>query len=235
MSEDKRTYWKSKASWDLIECTPDDISRNGVASFLEILKARLLDQGIPCVKLSEDEIWNRVRDRAIDRFTTASVGFVGRCRKQSLSPIELRDRIKSYLPLSHVEAIFLDIVHSLYVAYLNRLSATGEEDFDGLMQRASDAVDDGVTNFQRKSGGGDLASLRYVCIDEFQDFSDLFYRLLLAIRKVNPEVELFCVGDDWQADLYTYLRPFPPHEVSGGGLKYPGGYSSRQLARSSGR
>jgi DNA helicase-4 len=37
------------------------------------------------------------------------------------------------------------------------------------------------------------------CIDEFQDFSDLFYRLLVAIRKVTPEVELFCVGDDWQA------------------------------------
>lgn len=95
--------------------------------------------------------------------------------------------------------MFLDLVHSLYAAYLNRLSSTGEEDFDGLMQRAAQAVEDGVASFQRKSGGGDLASLRYVCIDEFQDFSDLFYRLLAAIRKVTPQVELFCVGDDWQA------------------------------------
>ena len=38
------------------------------------------------------------------------------------------------------------------------------------------------------------------------------------------------------ADLYTYLTPSLPHEVSsGGGRKYPGGYSSRQPTRSSGR
>ena len=33
--------------------------------------------GIPCRRLSEDELWQRIRNRAIDRFTTASVGFVG--------------------------------------------------------------------------------------------------------------------------------------------------------------
>jgi DNA helicase-4 len=44
-----------------------------------------------------------------------------------------------------------------------------------------------------------LRELRYVFIDEFQDFSDLFYRLLGSIRHINPRVELFCVGDDWQA------------------------------------
>ena len=199
MSENKREYWKSKSGWTLIEFTPKDIASRGSDAFLERLKNDLLEQGIQCKRLSEDEIWNRIRDRAIDRFTTASVGFVGRCRKQSLSPLELQDRIDSYSPLSPVEGMFLDIVHSLYSAYLNRLSCTGEEDFDGLMQRATKAVEDGVTNFQRKSGGGDLASLHYICIDEFQDFSDLFYRLLVAIRKVTPQVELFCVGDDWQA------------------------------------
>ena len=199
MSESKREYWKTKSGWTLIEVTPEDIANEGSAAFLERLKTTLLDQGIQCTRLSEDEIWNRVRDRAIDRFTTASVGFVGRCRKQSLSPLELLDKIKSYSPLSPVEGMFLDLVYSLYAAYLNRLSSTGEEDFDGLMQLAAQAVEDGVASFQRKSGGGDLASLRYVCIDEFQDFSDLFYRLLVAIRKVTPQVELFCVGDDWQA------------------------------------
>ena len=199
MSERKRRYWKDKAGWTLVEFAPQDIARNGAASFLQDLKSRLQDQGVPCARLSEDEIWNRVRDRAIDRFTKAVVGFVVRCRKQSLSSIDLRGRINGYSPLSPVERIFLDLAHSLYVAYLSRLSATGEDDFDGLMQRAAEAVGDGATKFQRKSGGGDLASLRYVCIDEFQDFSDLFYKLLVAIRKINPELELFCVGDDWQA------------------------------------
>jgi DNA helicase IV len=199
MSVEKRAYWGAKPDWTLIEFTPADITRNGVNSFLDLLKTRLEEQGVPCTRLSEDEIWHRVRDRAIDRFTTASVGFIGRCRKQSLSPLGLQKLIESYLPLSPVEKIFLDLAHRLYVAYLERLAATGEEDFDGLMQRAAEEVNAGITIFQRKSGSGDLASLRYVCIDEFQDFSDLFYRLLGAIRKVSPAVELFCVGDNWQA------------------------------------
>lgn len=95
--------------------------------------------------------------------------------------------------------MFLDLALPLYAGYLNRLSATGEEDFDGLMLRAGQAVAGGVTKFQRKLNSGDISLLRYICIDEFQDFSNLFYRLLVAIRSVNPEVELFCVGDDWQA------------------------------------
>ena len=36
-------------------------------------------------------------------------------------------------------------------------------------------------------------------IDEYQDFSELFYRLMDAVREQNPRVRFFCVGDDWQA------------------------------------
>ncbi len=67
------------------------------------------------------------------------------------------------------------------------------------MQRAAETINSGATHFQRKSGGGDLKDLRYICIDEFQDFADLFSRVLSAIREQNPSIELFCVGDDWQA------------------------------------
>lgn len=199
MSDKKRDYWKDKQGWTLIEFAPEDISNKEPSLFLARLKAILLKEGVQCTKLSEDEIWSRIRDRAIDRFTTATVGFVGRCRKLSLSPRELQEKIESYSPLSRVESMFLDLAHSLYAAYLKRLTSTGEDDFDGLMQRSAQAIEDGITKFQRKSGVGELASLRYICIDEFQDFSELFYQLLVAIRKVTPKVELFCVGDDWQA------------------------------------
>ena len=199
MSEEKRGYWKGKTEWTLIEFSPVDIARNGVDSFRDLIKKRIEDEGITCMRLSEDEIWHRVRDRAIDRFTKASGGFISRCRNQSLSPPALQELIASYSPLSSVEEMFLDLAHQLYVSYLDRLRATGEDDFNGLMQRAAEAISAGVSSFQRKSGNGDLASLRYVCIDEFQDFSNLFYQLLAAIRTKNPKVELFCVGDDWQA------------------------------------
>ena len=199
MSNNKRAYWKSKPDWTLIEFSSQDISTKGTGLFLRILKRSLEGQGIRCIRLSEDEIWNRIRDRSIDRFTTAMVGFIGRCRKRSLSPKQLGSLIESYSPLSPVEGEFLKLAQRLYDAYLNRLSATGEEDFDGLMQRAAELILGGQTLFKRRSGEGDLALLRYACIDEFQDFSELFYRLLTAIRANNSEIELFCVGDDWQA------------------------------------
>ena len=67
------------------------------------------------------------------------------------------------------------------------------------MQKAAEIVAAGKTVFRRKSGSGDLKRIRYVLIDEYQDFSELFHRLVQAIRGQNPRVRFFCVGDDWQA------------------------------------
>lgn len=44
-----------------------------------------------------------------------------------------------------------------------------------------------------------LNRLKYILIDEYQDFSPLFYKILEAIREYNPDYRLFVVGDDWQA------------------------------------
>ncbi|MDR2688512.1 MAG: UvrD-helicase domain-containing protein [Azoarcus sp.] len=197
MSEQKRRYWTEKSNWKLLEFQPHDVQDK--AGFWAQLQTSLQQHKITCRRLSEDEIWLRVRDRAIDRFTKAMVGFVGRCRKLSLTPNILQERIDAHNALSSVEDMFLCLGSKLYAAYLDRLAETGEDDFDGLMQRAATAIESGVTMFQRKTGGGDLAALKFVFIDEFQDFSYLFYRLLQAIRQVNPAVRLFCVGDDWQA------------------------------------
>ena len=46
---------------------------------------------------------------------------------------------------------------------------------------------------------GDVTQLQNYMIDEFQDFSPMFFELVTAIRAVNPNVRFFCVGDDWQA------------------------------------
>lgn len=43
------------------------------------------------------------------------------------------------------------------------------------------------------------APLRYLMIDEYQDFSLPFFRLAQALRSLYPELKLFAVGDDWQA------------------------------------
>ena len=195
----KRRYWKHKPGWVLVECSPHDLEAGGAKQLRARLQASLEVHDIPCNRLSEDVIWHRVQSRAIDRFTTAMVGFISRCRKRALDPQQLDALVAHHTPRAPVERMFLTLATRLYRAYLDRLRVREEEDYDGLMQRAVETVARGHTVFERTSGRGDLRTLRYVFIDEFQDFSELFYRLIVALRQQNTRAEFCCVGDDWQA------------------------------------
>lgn len=83
--------------------------------------------------------------------------------------------------MSKIEEQFLYLARKFYKSYLRCLEDRGEEDFDGLMQKAVQVIGSGQTIFRRKSGTGDLKSLKYIMIDEYQDFSELFY--LIPIQK----------------------------------------------------
>ncbi len=52
-----------------------------------------------------------------------------------------------------------------------------------------------------KAGGcsDSLKPLQYILVDEYQDFSKLFFEFIQAIREQNNNIQLFCVGDNWQA------------------------------------
>lgn len=51
----------------------------------------------------------------------------------------------------------------------------------------------------RKNARRLVRGLKYVLVDEYQDFSQLFLGVIEAMREVQPEVRLFVVGDDLQA------------------------------------
>ena len=211
MSDQKREYWRNKPNWRLLEFFPNSIRNDGVEGFCASLKQSLEALEVTCNHLSEEEIWQKIRDRAIDRFTIAMKGFIERCRKLSLSSEKLSAIIDDYDSSNDVEWRFLDLAQVFYKSYLERIQATGEDDFDGLIQKATEIIAFGETVFRRTSGTGDLKLLKYILIDEYQDFSDLFHRLIKAIRCQNSQVHFFCVGDDWQAingfagsDLYFY-------------------------------
>jgi DNA helicase-4 len=90
---------------------------------------------------------------------------------------------------------------SIYRGYRKRLVENQKEDFEGLMWRAVSLVRSGQTHFVRDKGRehGDVSKFRFVMIDEFQDFSQMFFELIDAIRSTNQRAQFFCVGDDWQA------------------------------------
>ena len=85
----------------------------------------------------------------------------------------------------------------------------------------------GESKFARKRGQGDLNKLKFALIDEFQDFSELFNLIIQKIRDVNSSLQVFCVGDDWQAingfagsnlkyfkNFESYFHPSPRLHVS---------------------
>lgn len=197
--ERKRAYWKAKPQWKLIEIFPGDL-KSGIGPKLEkALTTALQESGIRCAKLSEEEIWGKIRVRAIDRFTKAAAAFIGRCRKKAWDPEETARRIRAHAPVSTVEKMFLNLGVEVFAAYVDRLAETGDEDFDGLMQKAGEYISRGTSTFSNRTSVGAIKSLKHVCIDEFQDFSELFHRLVESLRVANPSISFFCVGDDWQA------------------------------------
>ncbi|MFN9874433.1 MAG: UvrD-helicase domain-containing protein, partial [Pseudanabaena sp.] len=203
-SEQKRRYWQEEQSeYFFVELNPKIIKQHGRKGMENHLRDILTDMGLEFNRLSTSEIWEKIKDRAIDRFTKAMTNFIGRCRKQCLTPDQLSEKIECYFASNprtiEIEFQFLDLAQNFYISYLDRLQQTGEEDFDGLMQRAAKTVEEGNTVFLSSKIRGDLKDLKYIMIDEYQDFSLLFHNLITAIRKQNPEALFFCVGDDWQA------------------------------------
>lgn len=199
VSEEKRSHWRNKPDWTLLEFLSHDVEDDEKDKFCALLKQQLESCGVSCNRLGEEELWNQIKDRAIDRFTRVVKRFIQRGRKLSLTPEELAEMVNSHACISEVERQFLDVAQGFYASYLQRITSTGMLDFDGLLQDAAKQIENGGTVFRRKSGEGDLGKMRHVLIDEYQDFSELFHRLMEAVRGQNPRARFFCVGDDWQA------------------------------------
>ena len=80
---------KRNQNWKLLEFSPNDLKGSGV--FYTLLKQKLEFS----VRTQQEEIWDRIKDRAIDSFTKATVGFINRCRKLSLTAGQLSDRVNT--------------------------------------------------------------------------------------------------------------------------------------------
>lgn len=194
----KREFW-ARRSEVLLELTPTDIAR-GSEHCTRWLLQRLDEHGIAHRQLTDDEVWERAQRRAVDRFSTSVSGFIGRARQQDLGPDELSLRVASHSALDGAEAAFLALAESLYRDYIEELGRQHAEDFAGLMWRAVRQIAGGQTKFVRDRGrqSGDVRGLRYVLVDEFQDFSVMFDALLRQVVRASA-AQVFAVGDDWQA------------------------------------
>lgn len=197
----KRRFWRGQRDVRFVEITPADLASAGPDAVRERVLTELEQAGVTHRSLSLDEVWARVRRRAVDTFSKAVKNFVSRARQLNLSGDALRSRASDGAALTEEAASFIDLAIDVCEEYLERAERDGFEDFAGLMWRATEAVANGQTAWERNSGRdrGELSKIRFIHIDEFQDFSAMFMSFIRAIREQAPEARLCCVGDDWQA------------------------------------
>lgn len=204
----KRKYWETKKpdkegyTFCLIETDISWLSQ-GREKFERRLKRLLESNGIVCNKLPEKELLEKVYKNHSNRLFRLFVSFIQKCRRNGYSPAQIKDKRDQYSTGNPKEEAFLKVAPEIYEKYEKSLNETGRLDFDRLIHLAVDKIRstrgeccicDNKNNVNIK-----IKDIAYILIDEFQDFSKLFYDMISAIRDVNPTVKLFCVGDDWQA------------------------------------
>ena len=150
------------------------------------------------VKLEEEEL---------ERFAAMMVQFVNRAQQKYLGgEVTIREVAEEYLRgegVTEREKAFVELgveVFRRYHWYLldakrgpDRFSEYGT-DFNLIVSWASRLIASKREEVARLLGGK-----KYILIDEYQDFSQLFLAAVRAIRTVAGSARLFVVGDDWQA------------------------------------
>ena len=151
------------------------------------------------------EIEWRIEDQDLVKFAKMMTLFINRAQQKYLAGENtLEKSIKERLVQKDVdgrERAFIELgaeCYRRYHWYLLKKKLPGFEDygtdFNLLVSWASKLIASNNGKVGKMLGGK-----KYVLIDEYQDFSQLFLSVVLAIRRARPEVKLFVVGDDWQA------------------------------------
>lgn len=90
------------------------------------------------------------------------------------------------------------IATKIYAKYCEQLQIP-QIDFNQLMAKATELLKHAATSETRWPLFQKLHRLKFIMIDEYQDFSYLFFALIQSLRALAPNAKLFAVGDDWQA------------------------------------
>jgi DNA helicase-4 len=146
--------------------------------FEKLLKSKLESQNIILKKVSDSEIQKRVLENfpTIYKITERIEKYISTAKSKSWIPEKLNQKIVDFSE----EREFLKLANSIYQKYED----SQKTDFSDLLIRATEKVS--------------KVEFDHILIDEFQDFNPLFNNLIQKILELNPKINIFAVGDDWQ-------------------------------------
>ena len=148
-----------------------------------------------------------MEDEEIANFAKMMTQFVNRAQQRYLGgEVALAEKVEKYLKdggIEYRERVFVELGVECFRRYHWYLLDTKRKlrgfeeygtDFNLIVSWASKLI-----MAKRGKVLKILTDKKYILIDEYQDFSQLFLAAVEAIRKVACEARLFVVGDDWQA------------------------------------
>ncbi len=183
----KRAFWKTQKEKIFIETSVVDLKK-GREEFENILKSKLEKAGLSLEKLSTSEIINRVQNSftTIYKITERVAQFITNSQQKNRTVLNnlMHMYIMKTIGSTRNRYKFEIFANDIYKKY----EESNKLDFQILLNKATEQI-----------SYKDVASLNYILIDEFQDFSPLFYNLIAKIKELKPDVNIFAVGDDWQS------------------------------------
>jgi DNA helicase-4 len=153
------------------------------------LREKLEAVGVQFSSVNPEVIFKTLSDNGqIDTFTNLVVTFLGHFKGSHLTENDLWARISEDKE-SERSSAFIRVFMPIFQAYENALKTEDAIDFHDMISMATEHIK--TRRF--------VSPFRYVMVDEFQDISVGRTELIKALQKSDPDVQLYCVGDDWQA------------------------------------
>lgn len=200
--DEKREFW-AKRGIPLLE-THTGMLRNGREAFEAKLGQLFEAAGVPCIKLGHEELVKRVVEapHTISRIAELFLQFISRAKKRGWTVSDVDSRLRNSPDPEPRHRVFHQLALRAYAEYERLLEAESAMDFDDLLALAKTQVDahqDAAMIALDRGMSIAIKDLRWLLLDEFQDFSELYCGLVDSILRANPEIRLVAVGDDWQA------------------------------------
>ena len=218
----KREFWNSdlresiivnnrfleaiKSVTGLIETSVVDL-QDGREAFENHLVELLQECGVQLHDCDQEELEEEVWNRQFPRFARMMQTFVDKFEqhypegnvkqvREEMASLDLDDRQRDFIEIGlTVTEKYYEITRDhRFPLFLKNKEKYQEYDCDynQLMANATRSILEGKSDSV-------VCNIKYLLIDEYQDFSQLFYEFISAILSRNPDLKLYCVGDPWQA------------------------------------
>ncbi|MDD3232303.1 MAG: UvrD-helicase domain-containing protein [Clostridia bacterium] len=180
---------------NLIQTTKLNVSRE---EFEKQIESELNKVGIKVYKRNHDDIVNEVWQIALKKFSKMVTSYINRYQQKYLDSSDIYLGKKQLFKDNERVNLFINIGEDVYLNYLKSLGNESIIVNNEPYNKDFNMIVDDAANILGSTKIPGLSNIKHILIDEYQDFSNLFFKFIKAMRNQSLKSQLFCVGDDWQ-------------------------------------